>query len=148
MEKNHYLYKITNKLNGKIYIGVRTLRTKTEVYYGGGKRIKAAIKKYGIDNFKKEILEYFDSRELMYLREKEIVNEEFLQRKDVYNLIPGGVMSTRKGNIPWNKGKKGIYSKEHIRKISETSKRPCSEETKKKLREAALLQWERQKRGV
>jgi hypothetical protein len=57
---------------------------------GSGKVILRAIEKYGTNNFKKEILEYFDSSEAMFAREKEIVTEEFLARKDTYNLRRGG----------------------------------------------------------
>jgi hypothetical protein len=57
---------------------------------GSGKIIDKAIKAYGINNFKKDILEMFDNAESMYAREKEIVTEEFLSREDVYNLRRGG----------------------------------------------------------
>jgi len=57
---------------------------------GSGKVIKSAIEKYGIDNFKKDILEFFEDSETMYAREKEIVTHEFLLREDTYNLRRGG----------------------------------------------------------
>jgi hypothetical protein len=57
---------------------------------GSGKVIKRAIGKHGIENFTKVILETFDDSESMYAREKEIVNEKFLLREDVYNLRCGG----------------------------------------------------------
>jgi hypothetical protein len=57
---------------------------------GSGKLISRAIKKYGIENFTKTILERFDTLDEMYAREKEIVNEDFLLRDDVYNLNIGG----------------------------------------------------------
>jgi len=57
---------------------------------GSGKVIRSAIEKHGIENFEKTILETFESSEEMYKREKEIVNEDFLSRDDVYNLRRGG----------------------------------------------------------
>lgn len=57
---------------------------------GSGKILNHAIEKYGIANFRKDILEYFDSAEEMFAREKELVNEEFLLREDVYNIRRGG----------------------------------------------------------
>lgn len=55
-----YIYRITNLLNGKTYIGqhkVRRERTITsDTYWGSGKIITESIKKYGKENFKKEIL--------------------------------------------------------------------------------------------
>lgn len=86
----YYLYQITNKVNGKIYVGVHKSKSLDDGYMGSGKVIKAAIEKHGAENFHKEILELFESSGEMYEREKEIVNEEFLARDDVYNLRLGG----------------------------------------------------------
>jgi len=87
----YYLYQITNNVNGKIYVGVHKTKSLDDGYMGSGKIINRAIKKYGIDNFEKDILEFFENQELMYAREKEIVTEELLQEKHVYNLRRGGL---------------------------------------------------------
>jgi hypothetical protein len=84
------LYKITNTINGKIYIGVHRTSNLDDGYMGSGKAIQAAIIKYGVEHFHKEILETFYTSEEMYEREKQIVNEEFLLRDDVYNIQRGG----------------------------------------------------------
>ena len=86
----YYLYQITNLLNNNIYVGVHKTSDLNDGYMGSGKIIKLAIEKYGINNFKKDILEYFDESDTMYAREKEIVTDEFLLREDTYNLRRGG----------------------------------------------------------
>lgn len=77
-------------INGKYYIGVHKSKLENDSYFGSGKRLKYAIKKYGKENFKKEILEYFENSEQMYLREKQIITEEFLKNENVYNIRLGG----------------------------------------------------------
>jgi hypothetical protein len=57
---------------------------------GSGKRLAYAKKKYGVENFKKEILSIHESPEEMLAEEARLVNEEFLGREDVYNLNCGG----------------------------------------------------------
>jgi GIY-YIG catalytic domain len=86
----YYLYEVKNNLNGKIYVGVHKTRDLNDGYMGSGKIIRSAIAKHGIANFSKVILETFDNAKSMYAREKEVVTEEFLSRKDVYNIRRGG----------------------------------------------------------
>lgn len=85
-----YLYQVQNLINGKIYVGVHRSKTLTNSYLGSGTVIKRAVQKYGKHNFTKTILETFDSVTAMFEREKQVVNEEFLARTDVYNLRIGG----------------------------------------------------------
>lgn len=52
-----YIYKITNLINNKIYIGQTKYSVNESILYlGSGKLILNAIKKYGVENFKKEII--------------------------------------------------------------------------------------------
>ena len=86
----YYLYEIRNKINGMIYVGVHKTKDLNDGYMGSGKILRHAIKKNGIENFDKTILEIFETSEAMFCREKEIVNDEFLLREDTYNLRRGG----------------------------------------------------------
>ena len=85
------IYKITNQINEKIYIGKHQTFTLDDGYMGSGKYLRNAIDKYGIENFKKEILFVFDNEQDMNAKEKELVTEEFVDRRDTYNLCPGGL---------------------------------------------------------
>lgn len=86
----YYLYEIKNTVNNKIYVGVHQTRDMDDGYMGSGTVINKAYEKYGKDVFVKTILEYFDNRDDMINREKEIVNEDFLVRDDTYNVRRGG----------------------------------------------------------
>ena len=49
-----------------------------------------AVKKYGVENFTRTTLIVFDTEEEAYKKESKIVNQEFIEREDTYNLILGG----------------------------------------------------------
>jgi group I intron endonuclease len=80
------IYKITNKINGNFYIGKHKTKNLNDSYMGSGKLIKAAIRKHGIENFEKEILETFNTEEEMNEAEKRYV----VLGEGSYNLCPGG----------------------------------------------------------
>lgn len=86
----YYLYEIKNTVNNKIYVGVHQTKDMNDGYMGSGTVINKAYEKYGKEKFVKTILEYFNNREDMIHREKELVNEDFLLRDDTYNVRRGG----------------------------------------------------------
>jgi hypothetical protein len=88
--KYHYLYKITSLKNNRYYIGMHSTDNLEDGYFGGGKRIKNSVKKHGKDAHRKEILEFFENRELLRQREIQIVNEDLLKDPLCMNLQPGG----------------------------------------------------------
>ena len=90
MKKYNYLYKITNVLNGKFYIGIHTTDNLDDGYFGSGKRLRIAIAKYGKENFIKENLEFFNSLNEALDAERKIVTAEFCKRDDTYNIAIGG----------------------------------------------------------
>jgi len=84
------IYKITNQINGKFYIGSHKTKDLNDAYMGSGKYLKHAQEKHGIENFTKEILFVFDTPDEMYAKEADIVNEEFIAEENTYNLKVGG----------------------------------------------------------
>lgn len=126
-----YIYKTTCLVNGKIYIGQCTKTVEQSKHYiGSGKLLKLAIRKYGLNNFKKEILFHnIKSQKILDIMEINCMKKyNSLDSKIGYNLIDtilpnsaGSVMSEQhKINIgKANKGK--IMSKEAREKISKSS---------------------------
>ena len=90
MKQYHYLYRITNNINGNIYIGIHSTNVLNDGYIASGIAINNAIQKYGISNFTRDILEWFDWRCELLAREREIVNEDFIKLPHVYNCFVGG----------------------------------------------------------
>lgn len=80
------VYKITNNINNKYYIGKHQTNNLDDCYMGSGKILRYAIKKYGIENFTKEILFVFDNEQEMNDKEKELV----VVSEETYNLCEGG----------------------------------------------------------
>lgn len=80
------IYKTTNLLNNKFYIGKHQTLDPNDNYLGSGKLLKRAIEKHGRENFKKEILYIFDNEVSMDAKEKELV----VLSEESYNLIEGG----------------------------------------------------------
>lgn len=90
-KKHNYFYKITNLINGKYYYGIHSTNNLEDEYMGSGNLIKAAIKKYGKENFKKEIIaDYLTSNEVIN-HEKIVVTQELVDADECYNLKCGGI---------------------------------------------------------
>lgn len=108
----YIVYKTVSLVNNKIYIGVHgTYKDKFDGYIGCGVDIyrpstyinpktpfQCAVKKYGIENFKRTTIKEFSIMEEAYALEAELVNENFIKRKDVYNLALGGRFHSENAN--------------------------------------------------
>jgi len=115
----YYVYQITNLSNGKIYVGKhKSAKHPSEnEYYGSGRQITAAVKKYGIENFKKEVLHYCSSLEEMAGKEAEVVTEDFVKRSDTYNMHKGGPGGWEHVNL--DPGKRKTVSAQASKRIKE-----------------------------
>jgi group I intron endonuclease len=154
------IYKTTNLVNGKFYIG-KDAKNKTD-YLGSGIILKYAIEKYGEENFTKQILQ--ECKTQNELNDAEIYWIEFYNATDKkigYNIALGGaggdtysnnpnldiiklkfagennpfygkthtqeskdkIRDSRLGKKAWNSGKKLIYSKETLEKMSSSKKK-------------------------
>lgn len=98
--KYHYFYKITNTINNKIYYGIHSTNDLNDGYMGSGRALIRAFKKYGKENFIKEIIKFFDTREELSNYEKEQVTEKFIKENNNYNISIGGEQLCCKGTIP------------------------------------------------
>ena len=129
MKKYNYIYKITNIINGKIYIGKHSTDDINDGYMGSGVVLRQAIKKYGIENFTKEYLAFCDTYDKLNFFERFYIRKYGSTDRNIgYNIASGGE-GFDPGNEPWNKGKKGLQN-------AWNKGIPMTEEQKKKLSEA------------
>lgn len=105
--KYHYFYKTTCLITNRFYYGMHSTDNLDDGYLGSGKRLWYSINKYGRENHKIEILEFFETREELKKKEIEVVNEDLLKDAMCMNLQPGG------GG--------GFYSEEHRKKLRQAS---------------------------
>lgn len=99
MKKYNYFYKITNNLNNHFYYGIHSTNDLEDGYMGSGTRLHYAYKKYGIENFTKEIIKFFDTRKECAEYEAEMVTEELVHSKECYNVSCGGDVFNTIGTI-------------------------------------------------
>lgn len=101
----YIVYCTTNKVNNYIYIGVHKTENPNifDGYYGCGvwkndkktyvhpkTKFQYAIREFGFSNFIRNTIKVFDNSDDAYLLEAELVDEDFLKRNDVYNMVLGG----------------------------------------------------------
>lgn len=145
-QKFYCIYRITNKINGRTYIGQHKYSNEKDPiknYWGGGKLLHRAYEKYGKENFDREVIYCrIRDRETADAMEIWMITKERKENKNgCYNIAKGGqggcgtiTEETRKKISKANKGR--IFSEEHKRKLSESHKgHHLSEEQKRKIGE-------------
>jgi len=98
-KKYHYIYKVTNILNNRYYIGMHSTNNLSDGYLGSGKILRHSIRKYGNDNHSKEILEYCDSREILSIKESKYITEDVVKDSLCMNIMLGGEGWNTSGQI-------------------------------------------------
>lgn len=150
MEKKfNFVYVVTNLINGKQYVGDHSTNnlecSKTKKYLGSGIYILNALLKYGNENFKREILEFFPTKQQAFdAQEKYIIqfntlisNGYNISPKGGINVVGGCSIETRRRIGLKHKGK--IISEEQRRLISIALKgRIKSDEERKNLSKSLM----------
>ena len=155
MKQYNYIYLITNKINGKIYVGKHSTDNLNDGYMGSGKLIKKAIQKYGIENFSKEYLAFCDSEDTLNYLEKFYI-KKYKAKEVGYNLTDGGeglqnpnneirqkISASRKGKPRFLGRTHSSNTKQKISESHKGDKNPFygkhhSEETRIKISKAGL----------
>ncbi len=125
----HFIYKTTNLLNGKFYIGMHSTNNLNDGYLGSGLKLRRSIKKYGEKNFKIKILEFLLNKESLRKREKELVNKDIIKDSLCMNLVIGGgrgwpIWACKKGGQSFIKLLKDpIFFAIHSKRSSDTIKK-------------------------
>lgn len=88
--KKYIIYKTINLINNKFYIGAHQTENLNDDYLGSGVLLNKAIKKYGRENFKKEILHECSNLQDMYLQEQKII-DSYIGNEFCYNVKRGGI---------------------------------------------------------
>ena len=110
-KKYHYLYKTTNLITGKFYVGMHSTDNLEDGYMGSGQYITRSIKRHGKENYIVEKLKFFDDRKALVYAEEQFVNATFINDPQCMNLQTGGI-----GRSPYK------MSVEHKNKISNAHK--------------------------
>lgn len=91
MSRYYIIYKTTNTINGKFYIGQHVTTNIDDGYIGSGTLLKKAISKYGKEKFTREIIEYCNYQDELNDREKYWISQyNGVDLEECYNISEGG----------------------------------------------------------
>ena len=126
-----YIYVIENDVNDKIYVGKKHSAVFVPSYYGSGAALSKAIRKYGINNFKVELIEFHSCLET--LNKAEIywikkLNSHKSSNKG-YNISWGGDGSLP-GKLSYNYGRKHSEQSKKLMSVNREGVSPTSEQRK------------------
>ena len=131
----YFNYIITNKINKKRYVGAHSTNNINDGYLGGGLLIGRAIKKYGKENFTRDVLNRTTTKEEAFHNEKFLIEMYNTLVPNGYNISPTGGLGVSGSCI----GElNGMYEKHHSEETKEKMRKPKSKEHKQKLSEAHM----------
>lgn len=129
--KFNFVYKTTNLINGKFYIGRHSTNNLEDGYLGSGVHLRNSIKKYGKESFKCEILEFcIDFSNLLIREEYWILKLNAVSCGYNLTISSDGGIPSRKGQEPWNKGLPKQQQPNYGKKFSEEIKEKSSKRMK------------------
>ena len=134
-----FIYKTTCLVNDKIYIGKHE-GSEDDGYIGSGKMFQRALRKYGKENFKREILRRCETLHELRIWEHVYIKKYHSQNHEIgYNIADGDVNSSEynPAKLPevrekMSKKKKGKISSFRGKTLSDEAKRKISEATRGK----------------
>ena len=147
----HYVYVIVNKINLKLYFGSHSWDGEglDPSYYGSGKIIKQAVKKYGKDNFIVYPIKFYNTVEECRKAEEELLTKYNIANNiycyNIKNAAVGFTSDDMKGKTKSEEHRKKLsqvmkgkaFSEEYRKKLSQAKKgKPLSEDTKRKMSKA------------
>ncbi len=117
----YYVYKTKNLINNMQYIGVHhSTDIENDKYLGSNMYLKRAIKKYGIQNFSRQIMYEFKTVEQAYEMQNKLVDQDWISNSATYNMCIGG-RGGRKGMVV-------VRDKQHIFVVLQNDKRLTSQQ--------------------
>lgn len=133
----YIFYKTTNNINGKYYYGVHQSNVEMDSYLGSGVYLHRAINKYGAENFTRQNLKYFDTKDEMFEYEHNYITDDLVKDPMCYNVTIGGKGGSIAGELNPLYGT--TFTDEHCKNISKSlSGKSKSKEHRKHLSESRM----------
>jgi group I intron endonuclease len=142
-KKYNFVYLTTNLVNGKQYVGDHSCNNLVEDnYLGSGMLFETKKNQYGKENFKREILEFFPTKQEAFNAQEKYILQYNTLVPNGYNINPtggiyreGGGLHSEETKIKMSESAKKSFTPQKRAQISEGNRnRIISDKTKNKIR--------------